>query len=403
MFTCLVGRVAPAALTLTVALIIAGCGNSSVSSSPGQSRASAAAPVAASATGWTSLLDGPSHYSASASVGPATAKVRWRRAFGAPIAAGPVVTDSGTAYVSANNGVLHAVDVRTGRDRWTFDGGGSDGGADLSTSALILSSGEVLWPGPRDRLLALSPAGKLLWTVNAEGGVTTPVIDQASHLLVVADTTGHISGYRLGSPSRRPRMKWSRQLTKASSYGSPVVAANGTIYQTSGDCLFALSPTGRIRWSVTTPSPVEVSPAIATNGIVIFGSNDRLEYGVNPNGHVRWKEKVGNYTYSSPITLPGRRVAFGNHSGQMTILDTDTGHMIRRDTGAGELWTSAAVDAHGDLYFASRTGHIYGFNANGRRLFDFDAGGKFDSYPALAPDGTLLFGDDDGTLFALHG
>ena len=90
-------------------------------------------------------------------------------------------------------------------------------------------------------------------------------------------------------------------------------------------------------------------------------------------------------------------------AGSSTILDTDTGRVIRRDTGAGELWTSAAVDARRDLYFASRTGHVYGFNADGRRLFDLDAGGKFDSYPALAPDGTLLIGDDDGTLLALHG
>jgi outer membrane protein assembly factor BamB len=304
--------------------------------------------------------------------------------------------------VAANNGVLHAIDIRTGRDRWTFSGGGGYGSGDLSTSALILSSGEVLWPGPRDRLFALSPVGKLLWTLSADGELTTPVIDEASHLLVVADMSGHISGYRLSSPTRRPSIVWSRRLTKASSFGNPVVAADGTIYQTSGDRLFALSPTGRIRWSVTTPTTVEVSPAIATNGIVIFGSNDRLEYGVNPNGRVRWKEKIGNYTYSSPTTLPDRRVVFGNHSGQMTILDTDTGQVIRRDIGVGELWTSAAVDAHGDLYFATRTGHIYGFNANGRRLFDFDAGGKFDSYPALAADGTLLIGDDNGTLFALH-
>ena len=312
------------------------------------------------------------------------------------------MTASGIAYVAANNGVLHAIDVRTGHDRWTFNGGGSYGDGDLSTSALILPSGEVLWPGPRDRLFALSPTGKLLWTLTADGELTTPVLEQATHLLVVADMSGHVTGYRLSSPTRRPLMEWSRRLTRAASYGNPVVAANGTIYQTSGDCLFALTPRGQIRWSVTTPAPVEVSPAIATNGIVVFGSNNRLEYGVNPDGHVRWKEKIGNYTYSSPITLPGRRVAFGNHSGQMTILNTDTGHVIRRDTGAGELWTSAAVDAHGDLYFASRTGRIYGFNATGGRLFDFDAGGKFDSYPALAPDGTLLFGDDDGMLFALH-
>jgi outer membrane protein assembly factor BamB len=304
--------------------------------------------------------------------------------------------------VAANNGVLHAIEIRTGRDRWSFNGGGGYGAGDLSTSALILPSGEVLWPGPRDRLFALSRSGKLLWTLTAGDELTTPAIDQEGHLLILADLAGRITGYRLDAPTRKPRMAWSRRLTKTSSYGSPVVATDGTIYQTSGDCLFALDPSGRLRWSVTTPAPVEVSPAIATNGIVIFGSNNRLEYGVSPNGHVRWKEKIGNYTYSSPIAFGDRRVAFGNHSGQMAILNTDTGRVIGRDTGAGELWTSAAVDVHGDLYFASRTGHVYGFDANGRRLFDFAAGGKFDSYPALAPDGTLLLGDDNGTLFAFR-
>jgi len=112
---------------------------------------------------------------------------------------------------------------------------------------------------------------------------------------------------------------------------------------------------------VTTPATVEVSPAVGVNGIVVFGSNDRYEYGVNPDGQV-----------------------------------------LSRDSGQGRLWTAAAVDARGDVYFASRTGHVYGFDGAGHRRFDVAAGDHFDSYPALAPDGTLLVGDDNGTLFALR-
>jgi len=86
----------------------------------------------------------------------------------------------------------------------------------------------------------------------------------------------------------------------------------------------------------------------------------------------------------------------------MTILDSDTGQVVSRDSGQGQLWTVAAVDARGNVYFASRAGHVYGFDGAGHRLFDLAAAGHFDSYPALAPDGTLLVGDDDGTLLALH-
>jgi outer membrane protein assembly factor BamB len=388
-------------LTSVGLLILAGCGGTTHARAVGPSRPSAAGPVTGPSPGWTTLQDGPSHYGVTTSFGPRTSAIRWRRALGAAIVAGPVVSAAGVAYVSAENGILHAVSVRTGQPLWSFDGGGTDGGEDLSTSAVILASGEILWPGPRNRLYALSATGKLLWSLAAGGQLLTPVIDPADRLLILADLSGQLSGYRLTSLTKTPTRAWSRRLAR-SSFGNPVVAANGTIYETAGDRLFALSPAGQVRWSVTTPAAVEVSPAIAVKGIVVFGSNNRREYGVNPDGTVRWTEKIGNYTYSSPLTLPGRRVVFGNHSGQMTILDSDTGQVMHRDSGAGELWTSAAADAHSDLYFASRTGHIYGFGPGGHQLFDLDAGGKFDSYPALAPDGTLLVGGDNGTLYAIR-
>jgi outer membrane protein assembly factor BamB len=76
--------------------------------------------------------------------------------------------------------------------------------------------------------------------------------------------------------------------------------------------------------------------------------------------------------------------------------------VVTRDQAAGQLWTAAVVDDRGNAYFASRTGHIFGFDTGGHRLFDFNAGGTFDSYPALAADGTLLIGADDGGLYAFR-
>jgi outer membrane protein assembly factor BamB len=314
--------------------------------------------------------------------------------------AGPVVAPDGIAYLAANDGILHAIDVSSGRDRWTFNGSAHYGG-DLSTGALILADGDVLWPGPRHRLYALTPQGRLRWTLTATADVLTPVLDPRGDLLIVADMSGRIAAYQLHRDGSVPQKVWSRRLASGS-YGSPAVAADGTIYETSGNCLFALAPSGHVKWTVTTPDQVEVSPAVATNGIVVFGSDNRLEYGVNPNGRVRWTEKIGNYTYSSPLAIPGRRVLFGNHSGAMTILNSDTGQGIRRDRTSGQLWTAATVDSRDDVYFASRLGHIVGFTATGRSLFDRRTGTRFDSYPTLAPDGTLLIGAVDGTLYALR-
>jgi outer membrane protein assembly factor BamB len=364
----------------------------------GPSHPSAAHPLSATATAWP-FLGGPSHFGGAGSVGPTRARIAWRRNLGAPVVAGPVVQGQ-IAYVAGDNGILHALEVRTGAALWSFDAHAGYG-SDLSTGVTVLGSGEILWPGPDHRLYALTRGGRLLWSLAARAQVTTPVFDPAARLLVVADQSGQISGYRLHGTRRAPRHVWSRRLA-AGSYGSPVVAANGEIYETAGDGLFALAPSGRVSWSVSTPDEVEVSPAVATNGIVVFGSNDREEWGIDPDGRVRWREKIGNYTYSSPLALSGKRLIYGNHSGQMTLLDTDTGNVIRRYQASGELWTAAAVDRAGDVYFATRLGSVDGFDAHGRRLFDLDTGGRFDSYPALAADGTLLVGDDDGVLYAIR-
>jgi outer membrane protein assembly factor BamB len=385
---------------IAAAVTLAGCGSTGHADPPAKpSQPSPAAPLTANHAAWSAFLAGASHYGTVASTGPQTGHIRWQRRLGAPIVAGPVVTDGGIAYVAANNGILHAIEVSTGRDRWTFNGH-APSGSDLSTGPLILPSGDLLWPGPRHQVYAITSSGRVLWTLPARAEPTTPLLDPTGHVLVIADMSGHLAGYRLTNDERLPRLLWSRKLAQGS-YGSPVVAADGTIYQTAGNDLFALTPAGHVEWTVNTPQQVEVSPAIATNGIVVFGSDNEREYGIDPNGHIRWTDRIGYYTYSSPLAIPVRRVLFGNHDGQMTVLNSDTGRVIHRDQATGELWTAATVDAQGDVYFASRKGGIYGFTAGGRRLFDLPTGSQFDSYPGLAPDGTLLIGAVNGTLYAV--
>ncbi len=220
-----------------------------------------AGPVHEGGAGWPALLHGPSHYGASTSTGPRTAHVRWQRNFEGATVAGPVTTERSVAYVASNAGVLHAIRVDTGRDLWRFDGGGSYG-SDLSTAPLLLGSGDVIWPGPRRLLFGLGPNGRREWALVGDGDLLTPVLDRPTRLLVVADQTGHISGYRLPNGSGAPIRLWSLQLA-TSSFGNPVVAADGSIYQTAGDALFAVTSSGRVRWKVVTPSSIETSPAVA--------------------------------------------------------------------------------------------------------------------------------------------
>lgn len=412
-------RTGPALIALAGlgVILLTGCGGSARHAKPAAAKhvvvatttatkhvtVSSSGPLSTAGPDWPTLLHSGSHFGAATVAGPSTGHVRWQRRLEGPITPGPV-TVGNTAYVASNGGVLHAIDIQTGKDRWSFrggpNGGSASGSSDLSTSPTVLRDGLILWPGPSNRLFALTSSGRRLWTVSAPGDPLTPAVDQARHLLVVADTSGGLSGYRLSAGDRGPVRLWSHSLA-STSFGSPALAANGTTYETAGDSLFAVAANGSVLWRVTTPGKVEVSAAVGDDGTVVFGSDNLQEYGVAPDGFILWHHAIGNLTYSSPLALTGNRVVYGNHSGEMTTLDTRDGHVISVDHAAGQLWTAAAVDDHGDAYFASQTGGIYGFGPSGRRLFALQTNTKFDSYPAIAADGTLLVGGGDGVLRAI--
>jgi len=356
-------------------------------------------PVAPRGEGWSTLLNSSSHFGAAAADGPLTAHLRWQRRLEGPIVAGPVTRGS-VAYVTSTRGALHAIDITSGHDLWTFDGGRGATPPDLSTSPTLLANGLILWPAPDNRVIALSPSGRVRWIISGAGEPLTPAVDEAGHLLVIADTMGHLSGYRLRPDNAAPLRLWTHTLG-TESFGNPTLGSDGTTYETAGDGLSAFAADGQLRWRLKISQTIETSAAVAEDGTIVFGGNDEIEYGIGPEGSVRWRHPIGNYTYSSPLALPDDRVIYGNHSGEMTILDARDGHEVSIDRGAGQLWTAAAVDRHGDVYFASRAGTIYGFDAAGRRLFTIQAGGTFDSYPAIAADGTLLVGGDDGVLRAI--
>ena len=155
----------PPATAVPAGSRLAGAGLDPVPTSPG----------APTWTPWPAAMHDARHSGVSVADGPRAGRVRWHRSLGAPVEAGPVLAADGTIYTATNAGVLHAVDPATGADRWTFDAHGPDpDDADLSTSALVLPDGTVLWGTPAHDLVALSPAGVLLWTEPLPGRATSP-------------------------------------------------------------------------------------------------------------------------------------------------------------------------------------------------------------------------------------
>ena len=302
--------------------------------------------------------------------------------------------------MATNGGVLHALNPSTGADLWTFNGGGAfTGETDLSVSPLVLPSGLILWPGPDDTLYELSPNGQSLWSHRFSAMVLSPVL--AGTTVYVELMSGTL--WQLQTGSGLPSLGWSISIGH-SSFGSPAVGPDGEVVTTADKSVVALvdhGASGTIAWKYQTGASIEVSPSIGPNGDVYVTANDGSAYRLSPHGALEWRRHIGQESYSSSSVSPKGLLYFGDNGGDLNVVRAATGVPVRVDHGRKGIWSAQVVDAKGDVYFGTQGGEIYGFGPSGRRLFSVKASGPIDSYPALSGTGTLVMGDESGTLYAI--
>ena len=357
-----------------------------------------AAASTAATSAWPEALHDSAHSATASVTGPSTGRVEWTRSLGGNITPGPVVAADGTIYVATNAGVLHALDPTTGADVWTFSGAGPyTGETDLSTSPLVLPQGSILWPGPADTLYELSPAGQLLWSHRFDGMVLSPALAGTS--VYVGLMSGTV--WELNVSGTLPVLGWSTSIGH-SSFGSPAVGPDGDVIATADRSVVALAgATGTVQWRYSASATIEVSPSVGATGDVYISANDGSVYELRPDGSLAWHRHIGQESYSSSSVASNGLLYFGDNSGALNVVRSASGTLVRTDRGAKGLWAAQAIDHKGDVYFGTQGKGIYGYTAAGRQIFHLRASGAFDSYPALSADGTLLIGDEAGTLYAI--
>lgn len=371
----------------------------------------AAPPVtpapAASYTPWPGFGHDPEHTGSAPVRGPQTGAVRWTRELEGAVVPGPAIAKDGTVYAASNGGVLHALDPTTGKDRWTFDGGGAYG-SDLSTVPLVLPSGDVLWPGPGQTLFALGSDGRERWRVAFDATVLSPALGPDG-TVYVSDMGGGLRALDVSGAT--PRTRWKLSLGEGTSYSSATVGPDGTVYGAVDERLVAVSDRGSrgaVRWRFAARNIIEVSPAVGPDGTVVLGTNDAFQYGIGSDGKERWRAPRNALTYSSAAVTAAGVAYYGDHRGALNVVDARRGKLLARHVGLARtkalgdvgVWTAPAIDREGSVYFGTRVGRVYGFSATGRKLLDVDTGSTVDSNPALGADGTLYIGSESGRLYA---
>ncbi|MHB1844935.1 MAG: outer membrane protein assembly factor BamB family protein [Deltaproteobacteria bacterium] len=110
------------------------------------------------------------------------------------------------------------------------------------------------------------------------------------------------------------------------------------------------------------------------------------------------RTNVGNA--SPAIVQGGGTVYVGNGDGLRAIAAT-TGSVSWLFPSAN-VTSSPAIGGDGTIFFGTQDGTFYAVHPNGTIRFSLATGGTISSSPAIGPDGTVFFVSDDGNLYAVH-
>jgi outer membrane protein assembly factor BamB len=260
-----------------------------------------------------------------------------------------------------------------------------------------------LWSAP-DSIDIRPPDTMRIWRFPIASGEAT---SSYSSPAIGPDGTIYVGSYDSSLYAVNPNgtLRW-RYLTQGSVRSSPAIAADGTAYVGSNDHrLYAVNQDGTLRWSYTAVSYVRSSPAIAVDGTVYVGSNDYL-YAFNPDGTLRWSSQTGGSISSSPAIAADGTIYFGSGDHCFYALNPDGTQKWNLDLTGHVNYASAAIGSDGTVYCGSdlnrMTENFYALNPEGTRRWSYTAGRNVRSSPAIAPDGTIYIGTDRGNICALN-
>ena len=304
--------------------------------------------------------------------------------------------------------MLFAIDPATGNIKWSNSiaspygsFGATTETAEFTGSAAISPTGTNLHRfgrhagGDEASLYSFNPDGTTNWIAplgdNTAVSLDLPALSSNGTIANSRDGRNH-SGSQdqlraSGNPLRKDQISGGSfrktrlmefitrmETTSAELDGSPVEAADGTIYfVTEGYRLYAVSPGGQLRWFLPVPGFAEpdCTPALGSDGTIYLGSKSQYIYAVNPDGSLKW---IFNEFPGDPGTPD-----FG---------------------GPVEVQSEPVIGPDGTIYVSANG--LFAINPDGtQKWFMPESGLTYTASPALAADGTIYFGSDFPFFFAV--
>jgi eukaryotic-like serine/threonine-protein kinase len=341
------------------------------------------------ADSWPMFRGIPSLTGVYQSQSPKTLKLRWSYQTESSIDSSAAIV-SGIVYVASGDGILHAVDFATGKQRWQYKTGGSFG-----ESSPCVHNG-VVYVGALEGILHAVDAatGKPIWNFKTEGEIKSSPNVYKNHI--------YFGSYdqHLYCLSLSGSLVW-KYMTGGPVHSTPA-AADGMVYVSGCDAIFRAiaADTGKEEYEISIREYTGASAALR-DGYAYVGTFGNEVLGLDLERHkIQWIYRHATRTlpYYSSAAVTQDYVVLGGRDKMV--------HCLQRSSGK-EVWTfltgarveSSPLIAEGHVFVGSNDGNLYELDlVSGEKIAQFVAGAALTGSPAVAR-GALVIGSQDGMLY----
>lgn len=329
--------------------------------------------------------------------------VAWKHATGGPVTSSPALGADGSVAFGSHDGFIYVLDP-AGQLRFRHATGDL-----IFGSPAVDAKGDVVVGSGDDHLYKLDGSRKsLAWRIKlgdckASRGVGPEAsrCDVDGGPTIGPDGTLYVGGAGLFAVTPTGRIKWHfntpRRVPTA-----PTLHPNGfVLVGGQDDTLYAVSPTGEKLWDFRAGDDIESTAVVGDDGTIYFGADDQKVYALSPTGTLLWAFVTGGDVRASPAIGRNGHILVGSFDGLFYAIAPD-GTLAWSFRAGDRILSSALVDARGAIAFGAQDDRLYALEPDGLMRWSVELGGDIDSSPTLGPEGMIYVGCDDRNLYALR-
>lgn len=317
-------------------------------------------------------------------------EVVWRVQLGEAISATAAIDGDGV-YVGCEDGVFHALDFDTGRERWTF----KTDDVPIKSSALV-HDGLVMFGDDDGILHALeAESGAQRWSFKSAGKIISSPVIVGDRVLV-----GSYDAFLYCLNVEDGAVVWKYE-TAGYVHGTPGVTGEFALAAGCDELMHVVSVAdGKKVREISLDAASGTSAAIVGDRVFV-GTYGNQVLGVDwAKGEILWRfeNKDRAFPFMGSAAVTDEAVYIGGRDKLMHAFDPGTGKEFWSHRTRGRIDSSPVVV--GDrIYFGADDGVVYGLKrSDGEEVWRFEAGGGISASPAVA-DGRMVIGTMDGALY----